>query len=65
MKSFRTIIAAIAIVALTQVQAETPALRRLDGTETAPENPPLDGSQAGGNARWRWCNRWPFYCSEY
>jgi hypothetical protein len=42
MKSFRTIIAAVAFVALTQVQAETPALRGLDETKNAPNAVDVD-----------------------
>jgi hypothetical protein len=57
MKSFRTIIAAVAFVALTQVQGETPALRGLDETKNAPNA--VDVNQPD---RYIYCPKWPYDC---
>jgi hypothetical protein len=65
MKSFRTILAAIAFVAIAQVQAETTALRGAEGSETALENTNVEVSRPGEPSSLRWCNRWPIYCPEY
>jgi hypothetical protein len=63
MKSFTAIICAIALATITQVQADTPALRG-EGIEIKLANPSLIGTRPGEPDPLRWCNRWPFYCNE-